>query len=206
MRIKDAFRIDDLETARSIVRDHPFATLVAPDLRVTHMPCLLDDRSDGLAILGHVAGADPFADALGGPLLLIFEGPRGYVSASWYESDTIPTWNHVTLHVRGTPQLFADAMPVLRRTVDHFEAVVESPWSLDRLGAAAREMADQVVAFRVQADDWHAEAKLSQDKPPHERARVLAGLRGDGPYANPPLAAAMEAAAESKRPVADLNG
>jgi transcriptional regulator len=191
MRIKDAFKADSIETARAIVRAHPFATIVTRDLRATHMPCLLDEQSDELAILGHVARADPVSRELDGPLLLIFHGPHGYVSASWYEDETIPTWNHVTLHVWGTPRLFDDAMPVLHRTVEHFEAAVEPPWSLDRLGDTAREMADQVVAFRLVATDWHAELKLSQDKPARERARVLARLADPGPYANEPLVDAM---------------
>ncbi|MBV8947190.1 MAG: FMN-binding negative transcriptional regulator [Solirubrobacterales bacterium] len=191
MHIKDAFEIRDVEAAREIVRAHPFATLVTEDLRATHMPTLVDDDARGLAIVGHVARADPVADSLSGPLLAIFHGPHGYVSASWYASETIPTWNHVTLHIHGTPERFDDAMPVLRRTVEHFEAVVEEPWSLDRLGETAREMADQVVAFRLDAESWHAEAKLSQDKPADERARVLAGFERPGPYANPRLAAAM---------------
>jgi transcriptional regulator len=145
--------------------------------------------------------ADPVSRALDGPLLLIFHGPHGYVSASWYDDETIPTWNHVTLHVRGVPELFDDAMPVLRATVDHFEAAVERPWSLDRMGETAREMADQVVAFRLRADSWHAEAKLSQDKPAAEQARVLAGLERPGPYANSPLAAAMRRAATGPSPM-----
>jgi transcriptional regulator len=191
MQIKEAFRAGSLDTARAIVHAHPFATIVTRNLQATHMPCLLDEEPDGLAILGHVACADPASRDLDGPLLLIFHGPHGYISAGWYPTDTIPTWNHVTLHVRGVPHVFDDALPVLRRTVDRFEAVLERPWALDRLGGTAREMADQVVAFRLVAADWHAELKLSQDKPAHERTQVLAGLKAPGPYANPSLAAAM---------------
>jgi transcriptional regulator len=191
VEIKEAFRLDSVEAARALVRAHPFATIVTRDLRATHMPCLLDEVAEGLTILGHVARADPASQALDGPVLVVFQGPHGYVSASWYGDETIPTWNHVTLHVRGTPERFDDAMPVLRQTVDHFESAVEQPWSLDRLGDTAREMADQVVAFRLRAESWHAEAKLSQDKPAPEQARVLAGLERPGPYANPPLAALM---------------
>ena len=191
MQIKEEFDLGDVRAARAIVRAHPFATIVTADLRATHMPCLVEEDADGLVILGHVARADPASGGLDGPLLLIFHGPHGYVSASWYESDTIPTWNNVTLHVRGTPELFDDALPVLRRTVDHFESAVEEPWSLERMGDTAREMADEVIAFRLRAQSWHAEAKLSQDKPADERARVLAGLDAPGPYANPLLAAAM---------------
>ena len=191
MRIKDAFDRSSLATARALVRAHPFATIVTRDMGATHMPCLVDEEDAGLCVLGHVARADPACGSLDGPLLLIFQGPHGYVSASWYDDDTIPTWNHVTLHVRGTPELLADPMPVLRRTVDHFEAAVERPWSLDRLGRTAFEMADEVVAFRLRATEFHAEAKLSQDKPADERARILAALEATGPYGNAPLAAAM---------------
>jgi hypothetical protein len=130
---------------------------------------------------------------------MIFHGPHGYVSASWYGRDTVPTWNHVTLHVRGTPEPLPDALPVLRRTVEHFESRVERPRSLDRMGEAARETADQVVAFRLRASSWHAEAKLSQDKPAEERGRVLAGLEAPGPYRNPEVAAAMRASGGDRR-------
>jgi transcriptional regulator len=191
VRIRPEFDAHDLAAARELVRTHPFATIVSPALCTSRMPCLVDADADGLAIVGHVAHADPLARDLAGPLLFVFSGPHGYVSASWYATDTIPTWNHVTLQLRATPELLADALPVLRRTVEHFEAALEHPWRLDRMGTTAREMADQVTAFRAVAESWHLEAKLSQDKPEDERARVLAGLERPGPYANPALAAAM---------------
>jgi transcriptional regulator len=197
VHIETAFDVGDVAVAREIVRAHPFATIVTGDLRATHKPCLVEEEAqdDGLVVLGHVARPDPVSKVLDGPALLVFQGPHGYVSASWYESDrTIPTWNHVTLHVRGTPEVLPDPMPVLRRTVEHFEAAVPEPWSLDHMGAQAREMADRVVAFRLRAESWHAERKLSQDKPRPERERVVAGLRARGPYRNPALAAAMRRA------------
>lgn len=124
-------------------------------------------------------------------MLAIFHGPQGYISASWYADELIPTWNHLTLHIGGRPELLDDPMPVLRRTVDHFEAAVQRPWSLDCAGESAHQMAAQVIAFRLQAEWWHVEAKLSQDKPADERARVLAELEGDGAYANHLLAEVM---------------
>jgi transcriptional regulator len=199
MHIKPAFQLSDVEQARSIARAHPFATIVTADLRATHMPCLVDEEADGLVILGHVARADPVVEALAGPVLLIFQGPHGYVSASWYEQDMIPTWNHVTLHVRGTPELLDDPLPVLERTVDHFEAAVEQPWSLRRLDDGGRDTSGAVVAFRLRAGSWHAEGKLSQDKPADECARLIAALEAPGPYRNAPLAALMRRFAAVRR-------
>jgi len=191
MRIKPEFRVDDIDIARSIIREHPFATLITGDLCATHMPCLVDEEADELTVLGHVARADPVAERLGGRLLAIFQGPHGYVSANWYDDETIPTWNHLTLHVRGSPAVLDDALPLLRRTVDHFEAALPRPWSLQRMGETARAMADEVLAFRLVAEQWHAEAKLSQDKSAQERARVRGGLEASGPYANLALARLM---------------
>ncbi len=192
MRIKDQYDAHDVSLAREVVRAHPFATIVTADQQATHMPCLLDDEAgDDLTILGHVARADPAAGGLDGPLLLIFHGPHGYISASWYAADTISTWNNVTLHVRGTPEVIEAPLPLLRRTVDHFEAADERPWSLDRMEETATRLAGRVRGFRLRASWWHLEAKLSQDKPAGEQARILAGLERPGPYENRALAAAM---------------
>ncbi|MBE2316529.1 FMN-binding negative transcriptional regulator [Solirubrobacter sp. CPCC 204708] len=191
MRIKNAFRVADVTAAREIVRAHALGTFVTPDLQITRMPCLLEEE---LTIVSHVAHADPFCAALGGPLLAIFSGPQGYISASWYEQDTIPTWNNVTVYVRGTAECFDDALPTLRRTVDHFEAAVQRPWSLDRLEDGGRAMADKVTAFRLRPEAWWAEAKLSQDKPADERARLIAALQAPGPYQDAALAEAMRQA------------
>jgi transcriptional regulator len=187
--------VQGADAARAVVRAHPFAVIVASDLRVTRMPCLVEEADDDeLVIVGHVARADPLAGALGERLLLVFCGVHGYISASWYEADTIPTWNNVTLQVRGVPDLLPDALPIVRRTVEHFEAAVEHPWSLERMGSTAREMADEVIAFRLVAETWHLEAKLSQDKPQHERERLIAALETPGPYADAALASAMRGA------------
>ena len=192
MRIKDEHASRDVDRARDHVRHHPFATIVTAGLQATHMPCLLVEDADGLVIEGHVAKADPACAQLDGPLLLIFAGPAGYVSASWYRTrELIPTWNHVTLHVWGRPELIDAPLELLRRTVDHFEAPVDRPWSLDELQDGGREMAQEVVGFRLVAERWHLEEKLSQDKPEELQADVVAGLEADRPYRNDAVAAAM---------------
>lgn len=77
VQIKEEFDVGDVDMAQAIVRAHPFATLVTSELRATHMPCLVDEQSQALTILGHVARADPAAERLQGPLLAIFQGAAG---------------------------------------------------------------------------------------------------------------------------------
>jgi transcriptional regulator len=106
----------------------------------------------------------------------------------------VPTWNFTAVHVRGVPEILEGdaAFAVLERTVEHFEAAREHPW---RLEGVPREYAERImrgtVAFRLRSADVEAKAKLSQDKPPELRDRVIEALEQPGPYQRPELAAEM---------------
>ena len=196
------FRLDE-EAARSVVADHPWAILVTNDPegvpQATHLPVLLDEATtDHLELLGHVARADPQAEAVeqGREALLIFQGPHGYVSAGWYEDGPyVPTWNYVAVHVRGRPQLLEGeaAYDVLARTVERFESALPQPWDLKSAEDYARRIFRGTTCFRLTASSFEAKAKLSQDKPETIRRRVIAQLGAEGPYRNLELAEAMRA-------------
>jgi len=47
------------------------------------------------------------------------------------------------------------------------------------------------VGIRIRVTRSDARAKLSQNKAPEVVERIVAGLRGDGPYASPALADEM---------------
>ena len=197
MRIHDEFAVSDPVAARSVIDRHGFATIVARDLETTRMPCLAEDGEE-LSVLSHVAGADPFSRCVheGARLLMIFHGPQGYVSAGWYPvDDMIPTWDHVTLEVRGRVEIVT-AREVLERTVDHYERLLERPWRLRGMD----HMVEQVVGFRLRAESVHLEAKLHQDKDPEIRGAAIAGLEAPGPYRNAELAAAIRAVSAGRSP------
>ena len=203
MLVHRQFRLDDPAEIRRLIDEYGWATLASADasgtIRATHMPCLLE--SDGapeepLTILSHVARADPQAgDVLEGrELLLIFQGPHGYVSAGWYEAGPyVSTWNYLAVHVRGTPRVVEgdEALAILRQTLERFERAREQPFELDSVLDYARRIASGTVCFRLPATEVVAKAKLSQDKPAEVRERVIAALERPGPYSQPELARAM---------------
>ena len=201
MLVHRHFRLDD-QAARAIVRDNPWAMLVTGDGRpeATHLPVLLDEAvTDRLEVVGHVARADPQARALetAAEVLLVFQGPHGYVSPSWYgDGPYVPTWNYVAVHARGVPELLEGepAYDVLRATVERFEAAFPQPWDLGSVEGYARRIAAGTVCFRLRPTSVDAKGKLSQDKPEAVRRRVTAALAAEGPYRNPDLAEAMRAA------------
>jgi transcriptional regulator len=145
----------------------------------------------------HTARTDPVVSELlsGHQVLLVFQGPNGYISPAWYgEGPSPPTWNFTAVHVRGIPEVLQgeEAFSVLERTVEHFEAARDDPWELggDAL-AYARHIAHETAPFRVRSAVIQAKAKLSQDKPRRIQDRVIAALQAGGPYRNTQLAAEM---------------
>jgi transcriptional regulator len=200
------YAMKSMEDVRRLIRDHGWAVLVvgsSGDLRAAHVPCLLDPVHDAggaaeqLVIIGHTARADPVVTELrsGHEVLLIFQGPNGYISPAWYgESPSPPTWNFTAAHVGGIPEVLegGEAFSVLERTVEHFEAARDDPWELrgDALGYA-RRLAQETAPFRVGSAAIQAKAKLSQDKPRGIQDRMIGALEEGGPYRNPQLAAEM---------------
>jgi len=184
-----AHRLDSMAQARRILRGHGWATLIAEGpsgIEASHTPCLLDphrdegDEAPGLVILGHVGRPDPITPAIlgGKEALLIFAGPHGYVSPTWYGEGTyVQTLNYVTVHARGPlePLEDEDCLEVLRATIDHFEAPLPEPWSLDGGDAEpyARRIVGGAVGFRMTTTRVTARAKLSQEKPLRIRERVV---------------------------------
>lgn len=203
MYLPSRFAMPDPAEARRLIDDYGWAVLVtggSAGLRATHIPCLLDpdtaaDEKD-LVILGHTARADPQSRDLtaGEEVLLVFQGPHGYISPTWYEDGPfVPTWNYEAVHVHGVPDVLDGeaGFAVLERTVEHFEAAFDEPWSLESSMDYARRIAPGTVAFRLRATRVEAKAKLSQDKPAEVRARVAAALERPGPHGQPELAAEM---------------
>jgi transcriptional regulator len=186
---------------RELVAARGWATIVTgtPVPVVSHLPVVLlpEDpaRPDELTVLAHLARADAELHELGRhDVVLVVEGPEGYISPSWYETDTfVPTWNFVVAHLHGRPELLGpeETWDVLVRTVQKFEAERPVPWRLDTVTEFARSIAPYTSGFRLTATRVAGKAKLSQDKPAEVVERVIAALDVDAVHGNPALARAM---------------
>ena len=124
-------------------------------------------------------------------MLLIVAGPHGYVSPSWYApgATPAPTWNFSVAHCYGVPQVLEaeENLRVLTRLVAHFEQHVDDPVWLDQ--EIGRRIARGTVGIRLPITRFICKVKMSQDKDEVSQRQVLEQLRGDGPYAQPALAA-----------------
>ncbi len=177
------------------MRSAPFANLVTmttEGLEATPLPLMLDP-SDGPqgSLIGHIARANPQWRTTDGTqeALAIFSGPDSYITPSWYETKrltgkVVPTWNYVTVHVRGRisftqePEALLD---LVRRLTERHESERAAPWAVsDAPADFIQSQLRAIVGVRVQISALTGKWKMSQNRSPADRAGVVAGLRADG--------------------------
>ena len=199
MRRTPQFVVEDVAEVRRLVAENPWATLVshtAAGLVASHYPVLLEEsRPDEIVLVSHVGRPDERSHELGEhELLVVVQGPHGYVSPGWYpEGQVVPTWNHVTAHRWGVPEILSDDenYRVLGELVDHFERVMPEPASLTLDEAGTRRLALGTVGVRMRVTRFDARLKLSQNKAPEVVDRIVDELENGDLYRQPALAAEM---------------
>jgi len=210
MRHTPTYVLTDVDEVKRLVRENPWATFVSntpAGLVASHYPVVLEETSGTISIVSHVGRPDERLHELGQhEMLMIIQGPHGYISPGWYANeDFVPTWNHVTAHLYGTPEILGDEenFRVLDDLVDHFETQLPEPVSLDIDENQARRIAKGTVGIRFVVARFDARLKLSQNKAPEVVDRIIAALEGDGPFASVPLAAEMRRVRDAVAPAPD---
>ena len=182
------FALDDLAAQHAVIEACDFGVVVsngADGLFATHIPLLLaPDEGQFGTLYGHVAKANPHGKLFSGAeVLVIFNGPHGYISPTWWSdrSMNVPTWNYIAVHAYGVPEVVESAAEVLERVTRKYEADRPNGWSMSELKDNLREkLPQQVVAFRLPIARIEGKAKLSQNKPRAERERVIEELKAAG--------------------------
>ena len=198
MRHTPGYLLTDPDEVKRLIRENPWATIVShtsTGLVASHYPVILEEDADGISIVSHVGRPDEQLHELGQhEVLVIIQGPHGYISPGWYApSDFVPTWNHVTAHLYGTPQILSDEenFRVLDQLVDHFEDRMPHPVHLAVDEEGAQRIAKGTVGLRLKVDRFDARLKLSQNKAPEVVDRIIDELQAGENYSNPALAREM---------------
>lgn len=208
MRQNPSFAMTDVTELRRVIARNPWATLVASTeagLQASHYAVLLDPTRDDLTIVGHVGRPDDLVLDLGKTeLMVVFQGPHGYISPGWYgDVQAVPTWNYVSVHLSGTPEILSpqENLKVLEELVAHFEEPLENPrgmWSPPNEEAYVRRLETGTAGFRLTPTRVVAKRKLSQNRPDDVIENIILELTGDGIYANHGLAAEMQRAHDAR--------
>lgn len=208
MRQNPSFALADVGEIRRLIEFNPWVTLVSEGddgLVASHYAVLLDDTRDDLTIVGHVGTPDDLIHGLGmRELLVVVQGPHGYISPSWYgDRPSVPTWNFVCAHLRGVPELLTsdENLDVLDRLVARFESARPDPrllWERPNDRAFVERLERGTVGFRLTPTTVTAKRKLSQNRPPEVVDTIIEELLRPGEHANPDLASEMRRALEAR--------
>lgn len=210
MRQNPSFAMTDVAEMRRVIEANPWVTIVSDGetgLVASHYAVLLDPARDDLTIVGHVGRPDDLIHGLGeSELLVIVQGPHGYISPSWYgDGPAVPTWNFVSVHLRGVPEILTpeENLTVLERLVDRFETGLPGPrgmWQPPNDEEFVRRLEKGTVGFRLTPTHVTAKRKLSQNRPEAVVDTIIEHLdAGASPYADPRLADEMRRSRDAMR-------
>jgi transcriptional regulator len=205
-----AFREDNLEILREIIRDARLALLVSAAAdggvpEATHLPMtLVPEEGPHGTLYGHVARANPHWRGLAaaGAARAIFTGPEAYVSPSLYASKqehgrVVPTWNYVAVHAIGPVEIVEDATrlhAIVSGLTERHEAGRAAPWAVtDAPDAFVAGQLKGIVGVVLRIETLIGKRKLSQNRAEPDRAGVVAGLSASEDPADRAVAAAMRA-------------
>lgn len=190
MYIPQHFQQLSQQKLRSLIHDHPLATLVTntqDGLCANHIPLIIDDnQAEDLRLHGHIARANPLNQAeILGDTLAIFQGPNAYISPNWYATKqqhgkVVPTWNYVAVHATGNLRIIDDrdwTMRMISRLTDKEEATQPAPWAVSDAPASFTEgLLSSVVGIELVVTSLEGKWKVSQNQPEQNREGVQDGL------------------------------
>jgi transcriptional regulator len=189
------FNEDRIGVLHDLMRATGLATLVsmtAEGLIASHAPMMIDpDPAPYGTLIGHLAKANPHARSAdpGVQTLVIFQGPDGYITPSYYAAKkehgkVVPTWNYTAIHAYGTLEVFDDPVGLLEivtRLTNRFESPRAQPWAVsDAPGDFVQGMLNGIVGIRMPIVRLEGKVKMSQNRPAADQTGVVEGLRRDG--------------------------
>ncbi len=195
MYVPEHFREERIEVLRNAIRSAGMATLVSmttDGLIASHAPLMLDPEPAPYGtLIGHLARANPHARTAdrGVQTLVIFQGPDGYITPSYYAAKrehgkVVPTWNYEAIHAYGTLQVFDDPvrlLDVVTRLTQLHETPRTAPWAVsDAPEDFVQGMLRGIVGIALPITRLEGKIKMSQNRPAADQAGVIDGLRLDG--------------------------
>jgi transcriptional regulator len=189
------FREDRLAVQHALIRAQSLGLLITAGpggLQANHVPFLIDaGRSERGTLRVHLARANPQLHELAAvaECLVVFQGPQQYISPSLYPTKrehgkVVPTWNYITVHAWGRPQVNDDAT-WLRQQVEDLTVQNEgsrpAPWQVsDAPKPFVAAQLKGIVGIEIPIARIEGKWKVSQNRPAIDQAGVVAGLRGNG--------------------------
>ena len=163
-----------------------FVTLLSVhegEILVSQIPVLVKNQNGKLEIQGHLARENPHSSYLfEGNSTVLFHGPHHYISPRWYlNKKTVPTWDYILIKIVGRSFRLSndETLELLKDLSTQFDP----EWSSEEHEKEDyyTKMTQQIVAFRLIAEEVVGKAKLNQNHPQKNILNVIKQLEGSDP-------------------------
>jgi transcriptional regulator len=190
MYIPKRFLKDDIDKLKGMMVNHSFATLITHNesgVEANHIPLILNKLGQKDVLQGHIAKANPLWKNIKdkSEVLIIFNGPNCYISPNYYPTKqengkVVPTWNYISVHVKGIVSFLHDDQWILKMLNDltnQYEANQPVPWSVsDAPQAYIDKMLSAIVGLEIDILSITGKWKVSQDKTEENKQGIIRGL------------------------------
>jgi transcriptional regulator len=188
MFVRPCWRPQSPSDVRQIIEENPWALLVSQSEDgplATNLPFVVEKSAsdEELVLVSHIARANEHLQNLREtttPILVIFEGPWSYVTASWYPDRQMPsTYYYTAVHCYG--QIEFQDEPELDRSledlVNRMESQYPGGWKTNEIPRSeiTRRFAG-ITGFRLRVSRIEAKFKLGQDEPLRDALAVADAL------------------------------
>lgn len=178
------FTETDSEKVFEFMQKNPFAiiTCVNGDFPVvTHIPLEIRKIENKIILTGHIMKETDHYKAFvkNENVLVIFNGPHCYVSASWYvKKNVASTWNYMTVHAKGKLKLTDnnETKKIIESITNQYEGN-NSEASFNKMPHEYIEsMSKAIVGFHIEIDSIENVFKLSQNRDEMSRKQIVENL------------------------------
>jgi transcriptional regulator len=182
MFIPNAFTMIEITHKHQFIEEFGFGVVIssANGLSGTHLPFVLHAEEGEKGVLyAHCAKANPLWKNLEGQnVLVIFTGPHGYISPSWYiTKPAVPTWNYSAVHAYGVASLLdpQETLKAVDQVVEKYEPqlLVKRDIVTDQI---KHKMLAAIVGFKIELTTLEGQLKLGQNRSKDDQTGVLNAL------------------------------
>ncbi len=165
---------NNLDKLLPLIQQFPFATVISShndEIEVTQAPLVLEQSASKIYLHGHLAGNNPHGDLLSNSkVTVIFHGPNCYISPNDYASKQLPTWNSLSVHIKGHCQTTKEPdqlYRILEMMAEQFEQ--DSPsdqpnYQIQRSEEKTARLIHHITGFKIEVTEMIGRYKLSKDK------------------------------------------
>lgn len=189
MYLPKHFSQSEESKVKKLIEQNGFVTILSYPKNekpyINHLPIIFSTKSgEDNILLGHMAKRNPqWTHFKENPeCTIVVNGGHAYITPRWYKSGRdVPTWNYAVAHLHGKIELvegFQSQIEVLNQLSNFYEKPSPKPWEFELPDDLNNELAltSAIISFKFKIEKVEAKFKLSQNRPPEDKAGVIEGL------------------------------